>query len=308
MRTATYHATSTLQLPQRERVRTAPSVRRARPQPALRACRAGLPREPVGAQPVGATARSAARRAVVRARAPQGDPHAGRRTVPSPCPGGARGMATLRTGTRAQPRRAERHGARLLHGDRRAKHRSRPLRARAPRASRHPDRTRDRLRLRRDRPTPRRRHRHQRRRASGTTTRRHRDPGTRHHARRVRRAERSTVRFDEAITRRRIDWSTVPLVLPAHGLARDYVDEWLDAKAITPTIYAEIEGHEAILALVALGCGVGVVPKLVLENSALRDRITEIPTRPALSPFPRRRSASANAHSPTHSSAAVWNA
>ena len=89
----------------------------------------------------------------------------------------------------------------------------------------------------------------------------------------------------EAITRRRIDWSTVPLVLPAHGLARDYVNEWLDAKSIAPTIYAEIEGHEAILALVALGCGVGVVPKLVLENSALQDRITEIPTRPRLSPF-----------------------
>jgi LysR family positive regulator for ilvC len=88
-----------------------------------------------------------------------------------------------------------------------------------------------------------------------------------------------------AINRRRVDWSTVPLVLPAHGLARDYVDEWLDARAITPTVYAEIEGHEAILALVALGCGVGVVPKLVLENSALQDRVMEIPTRPALPPF-----------------------
>src|SRR5438105_6482671 len=55
--------------------------------------------------------------------------------------------------------------------------------------------------------------------------------------------------------------------------------------SVTPTIYAEIEGHEAILALVALGCGVGVVPKLVLENSALRDRIAEIPIRPALPPF-----------------------
>jgi LysR family positive regulator for ilvC len=91
--------------------------------------------------------------------------------------------------------------------------------------------------------------------------------------------------IQEALNRRRIQWSTVPLVLPAHGLARDYVNEWLDAKAITPTIYAEIEGHEAILALVALGCGVGVVPRLVLENSALHDRVTEIPARPALPAF-----------------------
>jgi len=59
---------------------------------------------------------------------------------------------------------------------------------------------------------------------------------------------------------RRIDWTTLPLVLPAHGLARDYADDWLERRAITPNIYAEIEGHEAILALVALGCGIGVVP------------------------------------------------
>jgi LysR family positive regulator for ilvC len=85
--------------------------------------------------------------------------------------------------------------------------------------------------------------------------------------------------------RRRIDWSSVPLVLPAHGLARDYADDWLERRAITPNLYGEIEGHEAILALVALGCGVGVVPKLVLENSSLRDRITELDITPALPPF-----------------------
>jgi LysR family positive regulator for ilvC len=77
----------------------------------------------------------------------------------------------------------------------------------------------------------------------------------------------------------------VPLVLPAHGLAREYVDDWLERRSVIPNLYAEIEGHEAILALVALGCGVGVVPKLVLENSALRDRITELTVKPALPPF-----------------------
>jgi LysR family positive regulator for ilvC len=86
-------------------------------------------------------------------------------------------------------------------------------------------------------------------------------------------------------TRRRTDWSSVPLVLPAHGLARDYADEWLDRRNVMPNVYAEIEGHEAILALVALGCGVGVVPKLVLEKSALRDRIDELQVKPALRPF-----------------------
>jgi LysR family positive regulator for ilvC len=89
----------------------------------------------------------------------------------------------------------------------------------------------------------------------------------------------------DLITRRRIEWRTVPLVLPAHGLARDYVDDWLERRDIVPNIYAEIEGHEAILALVALGCGVGIVPQLVLENSALRDRISELVVKPTLPLF-----------------------
>jgi LysR family transcriptional regulator, positive regulator for ilvC len=89
----------------------------------------------------------------------------------------------------------------------------------------------------------------------------------------------------DLITRRRIEWRTVPLVLPAHGLARDYVDDWLERRDIVPNVYAEIEGHEAILALVALGCGVGIVPQLVLENSALRDRITELVVKPPLPLF-----------------------
>jgi LysR family positive regulator for ilvC len=89
----------------------------------------------------------------------------------------------------------------------------------------------------------------------------------------------------DVTTRTRIDWGSVPLVLPAHGLARDYADEWLDRRTVMPNIYAEIEGHEAILALVALGCGVGVVPKLVLEKSALRNRISALQVKPALRPF-----------------------
>jgi LysR family positive regulator for ilvC len=89
----------------------------------------------------------------------------------------------------------------------------------------------------------------------------------------------------DQVQRRAVRWATVPLVLPAHGLARIYVDEWLAQRGVTPTVYAEIQGHEAILSLVALGCGVGVVPRLVLESSALRDRIAEVPVRPPLPAF-----------------------
>lgn len=85
--------------------------------------------------------------------------------------------------------------------------------------------------------------------------------------------------------RRPLDWSALPLVLPALGLAREYVDEWLADRSVDPVVYAQIQGHEAILSLVALGCGVGVVPRLVLEKSALRDRIIEVPVRPMLRSF-----------------------
>jgi LysR family positive regulator for ilvC len=88
-----------------------------------------------------------------------------------------------------------------------------------------------------------------------------------------------------AVVRRRIDWSSIPLVLPARGLARTYADRWLRARRVTPTIYAEVQGHEAILSLVALGCGVGVVPQLVLEKSALRDTVRQLNVRPPMEKF-----------------------
>jgi LysR family positive regulator for ilvC len=40
------------------------------------------------------------------------------------------------------------------------------------------------------------------------------------------------------------------------------------------------------LTLVALGCGTGVVPRLVLECSAVRERLTVLAANPAPEPFP----------------------
>ncbi len=75
------------------------------------------------------------------------------------------------------------------------------------------------------------------------------------------------------------------MVLPQFGLARRSVDRWFRARKIAPRISNEVPGNEALLSLVALGCGVGVVPRLVLENSPLTDRVRELPVRPALPPF-----------------------
>lgn len=68
-------------------------------------------------------------------------------------------------------------------------------------------------------------------------------------------------------------WAGLPVILPRRGLDRERIDAWFAARGAAPEIYAEVEGNEAILAMVALGCGVGVVPELVRRDSSLRGRI-----------------------------------
>lgn len=60
--------------------------------------------------------------------------------------------------------------------------------------------------------------------------------------------------------------STVPLILPKTGLARQRFEKWIKSRNVKPIIAAETEGNEAILALAELGLGIGLVPQIVLEN------------------------------------------
>lgn len=80
-------------------------------------------------------------------------------------------------------------------------------------------------------------------------------------------------------------WANVPMVLSETGIARHRVDEWFKAMGISPRIYAQVEGYEAIVSMVSLGLGVGVVPKIVLDNSPLLKRIRVLDVSPELSPF-----------------------
>jgi len=61
--------------------------------------------------------------------------------------------------------------------------------------------------------------------------------------------------------------SKTPLILPRYGLARERFDRWARAHQVRPIVAAEASGNEAILALARLGIGLGLVPRLVLENS-----------------------------------------
>ena len=68
-------------------------------------------------------------------------------------------------------------------------------------------------------------------------------------------------------------WNGLPVIVPRRGLDRERIDSWFAARNAAPEIYAEVEGNEAILAMVALGCGVGMVPELVRKDSSLRGRV-----------------------------------
>jgi LysR family positive regulator for ilvC len=75
------------------------------------------------------------------------------------------------------------------------------------------------------------------------------------------------------------------LVLPASGLSRERTDRLLREMNISPHIYSQVNSNEAILALVNLGCGVGVVPQLVLEKSPFHSNLKILKDAPAMEPY-----------------------
>lgn len=89
----------------------------------------------------------------------------------------------------------------------------------------------------------------------------------------------------EMLEKPEIPWADIPLILSEKGLARKRVDSWFRNKGIRPFIYAQVSGNEAILAMVGLGCGVGVVPELVIEKSPVKERVRKIEVSPLLDPY-----------------------
>lgn len=77
----------------------------------------------------------------------------------------------------------------------------------------------------------------------------------------------------------------IPMILSEKGIARERLDSWLRTQKITPKIFAQVAGHEAIVSMVSLGFGVGLVPKIVLDNSPLRDKVKPFPQQPKLGPY-----------------------
>ncbi|MDO6748262.1 HTH-type transcriptional activator IlvY [Gilvimarinus sp. 1_MG-2023] len=80
-------------------------------------------------------------------------------------------------------------------------------------------------------------------------------------------------------------WQTLPMIISEEGLARERFNQWCQLEGIAPNIYAEVKGNEAIVSMVSLGFGVGLVPHIVLENSPLKDRVALLADQPDLGPF-----------------------
>jgi LysR family transcriptional regulator, positive regulator for ilvC len=80
-------------------------------------------------------------------------------------------------------------------------------------------------------------------------------------------------------------WNEIPIIIPEEGLARERLNNWFETQKIKPTIYAEVKGNEAIVSMVSLGFGVGVLPKIVVDNSPLAAQVELFHIQPNLGPY-----------------------
>lgn len=83
----------------------------------------------------------------------------------------------------------------------------------------------------------------------------------------------------------KIDWNQVPMILSEEGISRSRVDQWFRQRHAKPKIYAQVSGNEAIVSMVSLGFGIGVVPKIVIDNSPLIDKVSIMDLQPELEAF-----------------------
>lgn len=88
-----------------------------------------------------------------------------------------------------------------------------------------------------------------------------------------------------AVMQGRPDWETIPWILPDRGLGRERMDQWFARENLIPHVYSEVAGNEAIIVMVGLGCGLGLVPRLVLEKSPFLDQVRILDESPELPPF-----------------------
>ncbi|PWI31741.1 HTH-type transcriptional activator IlvY [Vibrio albus] len=86
--------------------------------------------------------------------------------------------------------------------------------------------------------------------------------------------------FSQELKKEDPQWEHIPFILPESGTARDRANIWLKKMKIKPNIYAQVAGHEAIVSMVALGCGIGIAPDVVINNSPVKDKVQKLKLAP----------------------------
>jgi LysR family positive regulator for ilvC len=98
-------------------------------------------------------------------------------------------------------------------------------------------------------------------------------------------AARARAQMYAAMIKNERDLAQIPLILPRSGLSRRRIDSWFKQRRIVPDIASEVSGNEAIIPMVHLGAGVGVVPQLVLERSPFREEVVVLSGAPDLEAY-----------------------
>ena len=86
-------------------------------------------------------------------------------------------------------------------------------------------------------------------------------------------APKQTTHFSRFHSDGKINWDKLPFVIPESGPALVHLQSWLKKMKLKPQIYAQVAGHEAIVSLVALGCGISAVPEPVLTLSPVKSQV-----------------------------------
>ena len=83
-----------------------------------------------------------------------------------------------------------------------------------------------------------------------------------------------------------LNWAAIPMILAGYGPVRSRFEQWYRKKRCgKPNIYATVSGHEALVSMVALGCGIGMVPEVVIDNSPVKERVQILPDGSEIPPF-----------------------
>lgn len=92
-------------------------------------------------------------------------------------------------------------------------------------------------------------------------------------------------RVNDLLSQSPVPWHKVPLIMPEHGPARSRFDRWLQDMAISPHVVAKVDGHEAMVSMVALGTGVALVADAVVSHSPVKDRVRTVELDYRFEPF-----------------------